>query len=122
MTGTQFPAHHLATFERYRRLAILFDSKFRIPGTRIRFGIDPLLGLLPVAGDLATAAFAVYGVVLARRMNAPGRLQLRMGWNIAIDALAGSVPVLGDLFDVAFKAHLRNVRLMERWLQDSGRQ
>lgn len=122
MTGTHIPAHHLATFERYRRLAELFDSRFRIPGTRIRFGIDPLLGLLPVAGDLVTAAFAVYGVVLARRMNAPGRLQLRMGWNIAIDALAGSVPVLGDLFDVAFKAHLRNFRLFESWLEKSGQQ
>lgn len=121
MNGTPVPAQHLAAFERYRRLARLFDSRFRIPGTRIRFGIDPLLGLLPVAGDLVTAAFAVYGVLLARRMNAPGRLQLRMGRNIAIDALAGSVPVLGDLFDVAFKAHLRNVRLIERWLEDRGR-
>jgi hypothetical protein len=122
VTGTLIPAHHLAAFERYRRLARLFDSRFRIPGTRIRFGIDPLLGLLPVAGDLVTAAFAVYGVVLARRMNAPGRLQLRMGWNIAIDALAGSVPVLGDLFDAAFKAHSRNVLLLERWLEDRSRQ
>ena len=122
MTGTLIPAQHLAAFERYRRLARLFDSRFRIPGTRIRFGIDPLLGLLPVAGDLVTAAFAVYGVLLARRMDAPGRLQLRMGWNIAIDALAGSVPVLGDLFDAAFKAHSRNVLLLERWLEDRSRQ
>lgn len=103
-------------------MALLFDSRFVIPGTRIRFGIDPLLGLLPVAGDLATAALAAYGIVLARRMGAPRRLLLRMGANLAIDALVGSVPLVGDLFDVAFKAHLRNFRLFERWLDKSGRQ
>lgn len=122
MTGTHIPARHVAAFERYRQMALLFDSRFVIPGTRIRFGIDPLLGLLPVAGDLATAALAAYGIVLARRMGAPRRLLLRMGANLAIDALVGSVPLVGDLFDVAFKAHLRNFRLFERWLDKSGRQ
>lgn len=114
-------ARHVATFARYRRLAELFDREFRIPGTAIRFGIDPLLGLVPGLGDLAGAAFAVYGIILTRRMGAPRSLQLRMAGNILLDTLGGSIPVLGDLFDMAFKAHIRNARLFERWLEKSSR-
>jgi hypothetical protein len=114
------PAQHVASFDRYRRLAQLFDNEFRVPGTNIRFGIDPLLGLVPGLGDLAGAAFAIYGIALARRMGAPRRLQWRMAWNIAVDTLAGSIPVIGDIFDIAFKAHVRNRRLFERWLESSS--
>lgn len=114
-------SQHVTALDRYRRLAQLFDNEFRIPGTHFRFGIDPLLGLVPGLGDLAGAAFAIYGLILARRMGAPRRLQWRMAANIAIDAFAGSVPVVGDLFDVAFKAHARNRRLLDRWLESSSR-
>ncbi len=113
-------ARHVATFARYRRLAELLDREFRIPGTAIRFGIDPLLGLVPGLGDLAGAAFAVYGIILTRRMGAPRSLQLRMAGNILLDTLGGSIPLLGDLFDIAFKAHIRNARLFERWLEKSS--
>jgi Domain of unknown function (DUF4112) len=111
----------MTDYERYQRLARLFDSEFRVPGTSLRFGIDPLLGLVPGLGDLAGTGFALYGLWLARRMGAPRRLQLRMLANVAIDALAGSVPLVGDLFDVAFKAHVRNARLFDRWLTRSSR-
>jgi hypothetical protein len=105
-----------AELQRFRRLAELFDNAFKIPGTSWRFGIDSLLGLVPGLGDVAGAAFTVYGIWLARRIGAPWAIQGRMLANIAIDALAGTVPVIGDLFDVAFKAHVRNRKLLEQWL------
>jgi hypothetical protein len=102
---------------RFRALADLFDNAFRVPGTKWRFGIDPLLGLVPGLGDIVGAAFAVWSVILARRLGAPGVIQTQMLANIALDMLGGAVPVLGDLFDLAFKAHARNRKLLDDWLQ-----
>ncbi len=115
------PREHVATDEQHRRLAVLFDQAFRVPGTDIRFGLDALLGLVPGAGDLAGALVAGYGILLARRMGVPGTIQLRMLGNIAIDLFGGSVPVIGDLFDVAFKAQTRNRLLLDRWQAERSR-
>jgi len=102
--------------ERYTIIANLLDQAWRVPGTKLRFGLDPILGLLPGAGDLITALLGAYGVVVARQLGAPKHVQGRMLLNLGIDALAGSVPVLGDLFDFGFKAHVRNRVLLEKWL------
>ena len=110
------PREHQRTFERYLALVRLFDEAIRIPGTRWRVGLDFLLGLIPGAGDIAGAAAALWGVWLARRMGAPTSVQVRMLGNVALDAAGGTVPVLGDLFDLAFRAHVRNRILLERWL------
>lgn len=115
------PREHVGIFERHRALSRLFDQAFRVPGTNWRFGLDPVLGLLPGAGDLLGAAFAGYGIVLARRMGVPSTVQLRMIANVVIDASVGSVPLVGDLFDAAFKAHQRNHALLERWLEHPQR-
>lgn len=115
------PREHIATDEQHRRLTVLFDEAFRIPGTGIRFGVDALLGLVPGAGDLAGALVAGYGILLARRIGVPGTVQLRMLGNVAIDLFGGSVPVIGDLFDVAFKAHTRNRLLLDRWQAEPSR-
>jgi hypothetical protein len=115
-TPHYIPREHAETYARYRRLADLFDQAYRIPGTPIRFGLDALLGLLPGGGDLLGSLFAGYGILLARRMGAPAALQIRMLGNVGLDLLGGAVPLVGDLFDVAFKAHVRNRRLMDRWL------
>jgi len=104
--------------ERFRRLAVLFDSAVRIPGTRWRFGADAVLGLVPGVGDIAGAVFALYGILVARRVGAPLVVQTRMLLHIALDVLAGTVPVIGDIFDIAFKAHMRNSRLLDRWLEN----
>ncbi|MBM3778005.1 MAG: DUF4112 domain-containing protein [Acidimicrobiia bacterium] len=95
------------------RIAVLLDEALRVPGTRRRIGLDPLIGLIPGIGDLITPAFAVVLLVHAGRMGVPRVVQLRMVINVAIDALLGTVPVVGDLFDFAWKANLRNVRLLE---------
>jgi Domain of unknown function (DUF4112) len=106
--------------QRYTVIANLLDQAFRIPGTNFRFGIDPLLGLVPGAGDLATALLGLYGVLVARQLGAPRVIQGRMLLNLGIDALAGTVPVIGDLFDFGFKAHVRNRVLLEKWLLRNG--
>jgi hypothetical protein len=103
--------------ERYTLLTFLFDQAFRVPGTKWRFGLDALLGLLPGAGDVVGALVGAYGVLVARELGAPASIQFRMLANVALDAFAGAVPILGDIFDFAFKAHVRNRVLMEKWLR-----
>jgi Domain of unknown function (DUF4112) len=110
-TPQYLPREHVELFRRHRALTRAFDQAFRVPGTQWRFGWDALLGLFPGAGDLLGAGFAGYGV------GVPAAVQLRMIANVAIDATLGAVPLAGDLFDAAFKAHLRNHRLLERWLE-----
>jgi hypothetical protein len=102
------------TLEAMRRYAVLLDSQFRIPGTRIRFGLDAILGLIPGVGDISTPAFAALLLVQGVRMRLPIVVQARMVLNSAIDMLVGFVPVLGDLVDIGFKANLRNLALLER--------
>lgn len=93
-------------------LARLLDAQFRIPGTDIRFGLDAIIGLIPGLGDLSTFAVSGMMVSVMARNGASGFVLARMVLNIVIDALFGAIPLLGDIFDVAFKANLRNMRLM----------
>jgi hypothetical protein len=97
-----------------RRWAVLLDSAFRVPGTRIRFGLDAIIGLIPGIGDLSTPAFAAMLLLQAVRMRLPVVVQARMVLNAALDMLLGLVPILGDLVDVGWKANLRNLALLER--------
>ncbi|WP_286830818.1 MULTISPECIES: DUF4112 domain-containing protein [Kordiimonas] len=100
--------------KRVHRLARLLDSQFRIPGTNIRFGLDSIVGLLPVAGDTVTATLAAYIIFEAFRIGVRRTIIVRMLGNLVIDWVVGSIPVIGDLFDVGFKANQRNIRLIER--------
>jgi hypothetical protein len=96
-----------------RAITQLFDQAFAIPGTKWRFGLDALFGLVPGLGDIAGALVAVYAMRVARKLNAPPAIQMHMLSNIALDALIGMVPIVGDLFDFAFKAQTRNLALLE---------
>ena len=100
------------------RLAKLMDAQFRIPGTDIRFGLDGVLGLIPGAGDLSTFAVSGYMLWIMANNGASGYVLARMTINILIDALFGSIPILGDIFDIAFKANMRNVRLMQEHYEE----
>ena len=102
--------------ERLRKIAWLFDQAIGVPGTRWRFGIDALFGLVPGLGDLAGAVVAVYALHVARILRAPASIQLHMLSNITVDAVVGTVPVAGDIFDFIFKAQTRNLALLEDWL------
>ena len=104
--------------DRLRRFARVWDAAIRIPGTPFAIGLDPLLGLVPGAGDALGAGVALWIVLQAARLGAPATTLLRMLANVAIDALIGAVPVAGDVFDFAWKANLRNVDLLERHVAD----
>src|SRR6187401_3634827 len=97
-----------------RRWARVFDSAFRIPGTDIRFGIDPLLGLFPGLGDLASPVFSLFLLWHGARLRVPKVVLARMVLNALIDVAVGAVPVVGDLFDFAWKANTWNLALIEK--------
>jgi hypothetical protein len=96
----------------------LLDSRFRIPGTNIRFGLDFLVGLVPYAGDLVTFAFSGVLVLAMVRNGASGMVALKMLGNVLLDTLVGSIPILGDLFDLGFKANRRNYKLLQEHYQE----
>lgn len=98
-------------------LSHLLDRAFRVPGTQWRFGLDPLVGLVPGLGDVIGSLVGAYSLWIARQMGAPSSVQARMAMNLAIDGVVGLIPLAGDLFDFAFKAHSRNHALLAQWLQ-----
>ena len=103
-------------FARLEALATLLDVAFIVPGTNVRYGLDGLIGLIPIVGDIITTAIALWVVREARALGAPRYLVARMLGNVAVDGVVGAVPLIGDAFDVAFKANVRNVRLLRRWM------
>ncbi len=106
----------------HRRLATLatfatwLDAGFRIPGTNLRFGLDPILGLIPGFGDAAGAVLSGWIFVEAIRLGASRATLARIAGNVALDAGLGAIPIVGDIFDFVWKANLRNVALLERHL------
>lgn len=106
---------------RIEAIAKLLDVAFILPGTNIRYGIDGLIGLIPVIGDIITTAISLWLVREARAIGAPWYITARMLGNVAIDGVVGIVPFAGDAFDVMFRANMRNVRLLRRWLDKKPR-
>jgi len=104
-----------------RRWAVLLDSVFRVPGTRWRFGLDPIVGLVPGLGDLATPLFSILLLLQAVRLRIPRVVQVRMLLNAAIDFGLGALPVIGDLFDFAWKSNAMNLALLERHAMPGSR-
>lgn len=103
------------------RLAWLLDSCFRVPGTKFRFGLDALIGLVPGLGDVVGVLFSGYILKEAWRLGASKSLLAHMALNIGIEGLVGAVPLLGDLFDMVWKANQRNMRLLQGHLSDPAR-
>lgn len=102
---------------RLRQLAVLWDDLIPLPFIDRRIGIDALIGVVPGIGDVAGALAASWGLVIAVRLGAPVSVLLRMLLNIGIDALVGAIPLVGDVFDIGWRAQLRNVALLERWIE-----
>lgn len=96
------------------------DDAVRIPGTDFRIGLDPILGILPGAGDAVAALLSLYIVGEAIRAGVPRSTVLRMLAYVGVDAVVGSVPILGTIFDAAWKANVWNARLLSRHYQQQG--
>jgi hypothetical protein len=100
---------------RAQKLANLMDTKIKIPIVGIRFGLDFLVGLIPVVGDLIMTGLALSIVAMAKSMGVPKELRFAMLRNIAIDFLLGLVPFVGDVIDMFYRSNQKNVRIIEKW-------
>jgi hypothetical protein len=107
--------------EALRRISQLLDSAFVVPGTSYRIGLDPIIGLVPMVGDLASPLFTIGVLWQGRDLGIPRVVQLRMIVNAAIDALIGAIPIAGDLFDFAWKSNQMNLALLERHAYEEHR-
>jgi hypothetical protein len=104
-----------------RRIAAatrLLEDLATIPGTRQRIGLDSVVGLIPGAGDLVTAAVGAWILLEAARFRLPRIVLARMVTNVLIDLALGAVPILGDLFDVVFRSNVRNLELFRRYASE----
>lgn len=99
-------------------LADLLDTRWRIPGTSWRFGVDSIAGLIPGAGDLVAGLAGAYILMAARRAGVSADVMARMVGNIAVDTVVGSVPILGGIFDLFFKSNQRNLRLFAKHMAE----
>jgi hypothetical protein len=99
-----------------RALARLMDDQFEVPGTKLRVGLDALVGLVPGVGDLVSTAISLWIVNQARRLGVSRWVLARMGWNVLVDAGVGAIPLAGDAFDLVWKSNRRNIVLLEKHL------
>lgn len=102
--------------KRVETMEMLLERSFVIPGVNRAVGLDSILGLVPVIGDVITAAMGAYIVWEARNLGLPQWKLWRMAGNVAFDAAVGAVPLAGDLFDLLFRSNSRNLRIIKRHL------
>ena len=94
----------------------LLERAFVVPGTNYRVGLDAVVGLVPVLGDLVTTAMGAWMVWEARNLGMSKLHLVRMAGNVGVDTLIGAVPLVGDLFDLAFRSNTRNLKILKRWM------
>jgi Domain of unknown function (DUF4112) len=117
-THTADPFDNELVAQNLERLAWLMDRAIKVPGTRLSFGLDAVLGLLPGAGDVLTGLVQTGLVLVAlRHYHVPKIVAARMVGNVLLDTTVGTIPFVGDLFDMGFKANTRNVLLLEPYRQ-----
>lgn len=109
-------AKRLATLNRIRKLSTLMDASLRVPLINFRIGIDPIIGLVPGAGDLISTGFSAYIIFLATRFGIPRQDLAKMIFNVGLEAVIGTVPLVGDLFDAYYKSNIRNLAILEQHL------
>ena len=102
--------------QRVEAMELLLERAVGVPGTRLRVGLDSILGLIPVVGDVMTAAMGAWLIWEARNLGMSKFHLARMAGNVGFDTLVGMVPLAGDLFDFVFKSNSRNLRIVKRWL------
>ena len=110
-----------ASVARIEAIARLMDDMFEIPGTKVRVGLDAIIGLVPVVGDLFSQVISSYIIWEARQLGVSRFTMARMIGNTAVDTVVGLVPFAGDAFDVAFRANRKSLALLKAHLQKHGR-
>ena len=109
-----------AALARLNMVARTMDSLFAIPGTRLRLGVDSVIGLVPVAGDMISGIVSSYLIWEARQLGAPRWLIARMIANTLLDTTIGAIPLVGDAFDLMFRANMKNMALLRRHMEKRG--
>lgn len=104
------------------KLSYLLDEQFRIPGTRFRFGLDPIMNLVPFLGDISGFFISAALVFTMARKGASSKIVALMSINIILDATIGAIPVIGQIFDFFYKANSRNIRLLKEHYQEGKHQ
>jgi hypothetical protein len=105
-----------------RFLADLLDQRFTIPGTSIRIGLDPIISLIPGIGDLLANLTGTLILVIAAQLGISKIVLLRMGINVATNAVIGIIPIFGDVLSIWFRSNVKNVQLLERYLDGQAKQ
>ncbi len=100
----------------------LLDNAFAIPGTKYKVGVDGLIGLIPIVGDLSTGIFAAWMVREAQRLGVPLHKRVLISFHYGVDFLVGLIPLVGDVFDFGYKAHLKSLRIIEQHLKEKESQ
>lgn len=99
------------------KLSYLLDEQFRLPGTNFRFGLDPILNLIPFAGDMSGMLISAALVLTMAKNGASSRVVTLMLINVVLDATIGAIPLLGQVFDFFYKSNKRNIRLLQQHYQ-----
>ena len=102
--------------QRVETLERLLEGLIEVPVLGRKVGLDAIVGLIPVAGDLITAAMGLYLVWEARNIGMPRWQLWRMAGNVGIDSLIGAVPVAGDLFDLVYRSNTKNLKIIRKHL------
>jgi len=118
--GTHDAGSRRKALDRLDMLARAFDTAFVVPGTKVRFGVESLLRLIPGIGDAAASALSCYLLYEAFRLGVPKALFARMVANVVLEGVVGVVPLAGDAFDVLFRANRRNVALLREHFARTG--
>ena len=105
----------------FRSLAKVLDTALPIPGTRIRIGLDPIIGLLPGVGDALASVVGSAIVVMASQLQVPKIVMARMSLNVLVNGVVGAIPVVGDCFSIWFRSNARNAQLLRRHSASPGR-
>ncbi|KNC95800.1 uncharacterized protein SPPG_08793 [Spizellomyces punctatus DAOM BR117] len=115
--GEDTPAARARSLERIQLVSTWLDAKYKIPFTKYKIGLDPLVSAVPYVGDVVSTAMSCYIVYLTRRFHVPWHITAKMVWNVMLNATFGAIPVLGSAFDIAYKPNMRNLILLEEFLR-----
>ncbi|MCF8277583.1 MAG: DUF4112 domain-containing protein [Flavobacteriales bacterium] len=96
------------------KLVLLMDGQFKIPFFNFRFGLDPIIGLIPMAGDIVSFIISALIIVALAKNGLPSKVVFKMVWNILLDLLVGGIPIIGDAWDFFNKANRKNLKLARK--------